>query len=138
MKNIRTKGLGTHFLAEYYNCNRSYIDDLQRVKDIMSGAVKLSKATLIKAFYHKFSPQGVSGIVIIAESHFAIHTWPEYNYSAVDLFSCSDFDFQVAFDYIKKEIEADRCSITSIERGILPEKGRGPLPLELNEIFNSN
>jgi len=128
------EGLGKHYLAEYYGCSRSVIDDTDRLRYIMSRAVELSKANFIKAFFHRFSPQGVSGVVIIAESHIAIHTWPEHDYAAVDLFSCGDFDFSAAFDYIKKEIQARKFSFSVVERGILPGKGGEPVPLELKKI----
>jgi len=56
---------------------------------------------------------------VIAESHFTIHTWPEYGYAAVDVFTCGDLECQKALDYIKAELEADRCSIFQFQRGIL-------------------
>lgn len=109
--------LGQHLLAEFYKCTNETLDDENLISDIMTKAVEISKATIIRPFFHKFSPQGVSGIIVIAESHLAIHTWPEHNYAAVDLFSCGDFDFTGALKYIKDKLNAGDYSIISIKRG---------------------
>lgn len=110
--------LGRHFLAEYYNCSSEILNDKSRIADIMTKAVEASKATIIKPFFHKFSPQGISGIIVIAESHLAIHTWPEYSFAAVDLFSCGDFDFTETLRFIRNNLAAENYSILSIKRGI--------------------
>jgi S-adenosylmethionine decarboxylase len=109
--------LGRHLLAEFYECSREILDDETRISAIMTTAVEISKATIIKPFFHKFSPQGVSGIIVIAESHLAIHTWPEHGYAAVDLFSCGDFDFTGALKYLRDKLYAEKYSIISIKRG---------------------
>jgi len=110
--------LGRHFLAEFYNCSGETLNDEKKIAEIMTKAVEASNATIIKPFFHKFSPQGVSGIIVIAESHLAIHTWPEFNFAAVDLFSCGDFDFTEALRFIRDNINAEKYSILSIKRGI--------------------
>lgn len=110
--------LGRHFLAEYYKCSSEILNDKNRIADIMTKAVEASKATIIKPFFHKFSPQGISGIIVIAESHLAIHTWPEYSFAAVDLFSCGDFDFTETLRFIRNNLAAENYSILSIKRGI--------------------
>ena len=74
----------------------------------------------MKPVFHTFSPHGVSGMVIVAESHFSIHTWPEYGYCAVDIFTCGDvIDNRLALDHIKKKICAKSVSILEMKRGIL-------------------
>lgn len=110
--------LGRHLLAEFYKCSSEKLNDTDIISAVMTSAVEISNATIIKPFFHKFSPQGVSGIIVIAESHLAIHTWPEYRYAAVDLFSCGDFDFTGALRYIRDNLNAGHCSIVSIKRGI--------------------
>jgi S-adenosylmethionine decarboxylase proenzyme len=110
--------LGRHLLAEFYKCSREILNDENIISEIMTTAVEVSNATIIKPFFHKFSPHGVSGIIVIAESHLAIHTWPEYGYAAVDLFSCGDFDFTGALKYIRDNLNAGHCSIVSVKRGI--------------------
>ncbi|MDY6935640.1 MAG: adenosylmethionine decarboxylase [Spirochaetota bacterium] len=115
------EGLGTHVIAELFNCNESYINNSKKVEEVMLIAANLSMANVVKHYFHKFSPYGVSGVVVIAESHFTIHTWPEYGYVAVDIFTCGEFDYQSALDYIKRELETEKCSIFQFERGIIPE-----------------
>ncbi|HNX23844.1 MAG TPA: adenosylmethionine decarboxylase [Spirochaetota bacterium] len=110
--------LGRHFLAEFYNCSSEILNDETSIADIMTKAVEVSKATIIKPFFHKFSPHGISGVIVIAESHLAIHTWPEFSFAAVDLFSCGDFDFTEALRFIRDNLTAEKYSILSIKRGI--------------------
>jgi len=86
----------------------------------MSKAVRLCGATIIKPFFHQFSPHGVSGVIVIAESHFSIHTWPEYGYAALDLFTCGDqISPDDAVGYLKKEMNAGQIHMMEIKRGTL-------------------
>ena len=110
--------LGTHYLAEFFNCDRSKINDMAFIERIMIEATELSGARMIKHLFHQFSPQGISGVIVIAESHFAIHTWPEHGYAAVDLFSCSDFDYKTAMNHIRKNIDSQFHSVALVRRGI--------------------
>ena len=113
--------LGKHFIAEFYICNNSTINDIQAVEKIMIEAAEISGSTIIKPFFHTFSPQGVSGIIVISESHFAIHTWPEFSYAAVDIFSCSDFRYMEALKHIKDKFESGEYIVNLINRGLPPE-----------------
>ncbi len=115
------EGLGSHIIAELFDCNESCISNCNEVESVILTAAELAKTTVIKHFFHEFSPYGISGVVIIAESHFTIHTWPEYGYAAVDIFSCGDIEFKTAIDYIQKEFEAKKCSTFRFNRGILPD-----------------
>lgn len=125
--------LGTHYLAEFFNCDRSKIDDMAFIERVMIEATELSGGRMIKPFFHQFSPQGISGVIVIAESHFAIHTWPEHGYAAVDLFSCSDFDFKTAMRHIGKNIDARFHSVALVRRGVLAG-GHEPKPAEWEEV----
>ncbi len=125
--------LGTHYLAEFFECDCVKIDDAAFIEKIMIDATKLSGAAMIRPFFHQFSPQGVSGVIVIAESHFAIHTWPEHGYTAVDLFSCSDFDYKAALNHIRITIGARNYTIARVRRGIISENNR-PHPAEWKEI----
>ena len=82
--------LGKHLLLELKDCNREVLDDLGFLKDILSAAADEAGATVLGESFHHFDPHGVSGVVIIAESHLFIHTWPEHNYAAIDIFTCGD------------------------------------------------
>jgi len=110
--------LGKHFLAEFYDCNRDVLNDETKISGIMTEAVRVSGSTIIRPFFHKFSPHGISGIIVIAESHLAVHTWPEYGFAALDIFSCHDLNYSETLKYISNNIGAGRYSIISIKRGV--------------------
>ena len=82
------KSLGKQLIVELYGCSTALLDSPDHSERILVEAVNRSGATVIQPFFHQFSPHGVSGVVVIAESHVAIHTWPEYGYCAVDIFTC--------------------------------------------------
>lgn len=85
----------------------------------MIAGTKAAKATIISHNFHKFSPYGVSGVVVIAESHVAIHTWPEYNYAAVDIFTCGDtIDPWTIQEYLKEAFNSQNVSSMEMKRGL--------------------
>ncbi|MBW2141916.1 MAG: adenosylmethionine decarboxylase [Deltaproteobacteria bacterium] len=116
-------GLGKHLIVELYGCDRTVISDIQAMERHLLEAVRLSGATIIQPFFHHFPPDGVSGIVVVAESHFSIHTWPELGYAALDIFTCGDlikgYD---AVDYLKKHLKAGDNSVIELERGLADRK----------------
>lgn len=110
--------LGNHLLVELYECNSKKLNDLKKLEMVMGEAVRISGATALKTSFHQFAPQGVSGVVIIAESHFTIHTWPEYGYAALDIFTCGEtIDSQKALDFIEKKLDVKTVSVTEMRRG---------------------
>lgn len=117
------KILGHHVLVEFYDCNPALLNDPGHVSAAMERAAVESRATIVQSVFHHFSPHGVSGVVVIAESHLAIHTWPEYNYAAVDLFTCgTSVDPWIAFNVLRKEFEAGEYTTRELKRGI-PQRG---------------
>ncbi|MBW1712162.1 MAG: adenosylmethionine decarboxylase [Deltaproteobacteria bacterium] len=114
------KALGKHLILELYGCPSDHLDDLDHVARVLTEAVEDAGATLIKPFFHRFAPQGVSGVAVIAESHFSIHTWPEYAYAAVDMFTCGDcLDLDRAFETIRTGLAARQVQKMEIGRGML-------------------
>lgn len=110
--------LGRHLLVEFYNCDSGIMDDVELVEKYMNEAAKKANATVVQSTFHKFAPQGVSGVVVIAESHLAIHTWPEHSYASVDLFTCGDsVDPWIAFEYLKDVFQADKHETQELIRG---------------------
>ena len=110
--------LGWHIIAEFEQCSRSSIDDIEYVEKHLNESAKIAGATIVKSVFHKFAPQGVSGVVVIEESHFAIHTWPEHNYAAVDMFTCSeDMDYDKALVYLKEKFGCKVFKHQVIKRG---------------------
>ena len=116
---IRLKALGRHVLLELHDCDRDILKDPVRIEQIMTAAAEAAKATIVKSVFHQFSPFGVSGVVVIAESHLAIHTWPEYGYAAVDLFTCGeDVDPWVAHHYVAEKLKAGNKTSLEMKRGL--------------------
>lgn len=112
--------LGTHLLLELRDCNPKTITDLEYVQESLKNAALEAKATIVEVAFHEFSPFGISGMVVIAESHLAIHTWPEYGYAAVDIFTCGDLiDPRVAATFLIEKFESKSPSIVEMKRGIL-------------------
>lgn len=112
--------LGTHLLVELKDCNPSILQSLEEVRDALVSAAREAKATIIDISFHEFSPFGISGMVVIAESHLSIHTWPEYSYAAVDIFTCGDtIKPDRAASYLIKRFESKNPSVVEMKRGIL-------------------
>lgn len=112
--------LGIHTIIEFYGCSSTAISDSRKVEQAFLEAARLSKAHIVDSNFHYFTPHGVSGVVIIAESHFSVHTWPEFKYAAIDFFSCSSsIDIDIATDYLKKVFLPKDVKISVIKRGLV-------------------
>ena len=111
--------LGRHLLLELFDCDADAINNLETVKGALVEAAKRAQATIVDVVFHEFNPFGISGVVVIAESHLSIHTWPEYRYAAVDIFSCGDvLQPQVAANYLVEQFGAERASVVELQRGM--------------------
>jgi len=85
-------------------------------------ACEVAGATIVERSRHHFSPYGVTAVLVIAESHLAVHTWPEYGYAAVDLFTCgTSVDTWKAFEFVKQAFRATRVEVRELTRGVLSE-----------------
>ena len=117
--------LGKHMTIEYYDCDARVLSNTELTKAAFLKAAKNSNATVIGVDFHCFEPQGISGFVIIAESHFSVHAWPEHDYAAVDIFTCGDsIDFEKAANTLKEELKAEEMIISSVmNRGITTNNG---------------
>jgi len=112
--------LGRHLLVELQDCNCEALNDLDFIRDAMVTAAVDCGAEVLGESFHRFSPQGVSGVVVIAESHLSIHTWPEYGYAAVDIFTCgTDVQPEKAAEVMVEKLESKNHSLQEIQRGIL-------------------
>lgn len=112
--------LGKHLLLEYYDCDVDAINDVTSVEKNLNDAAEACGATIIKSVFHGFNPIGVSGVVVISESHLAIHTWPEHGFAAVDIFTCGDtVDPHVAHALLKERFGAQKVKIMEVKRGNL-------------------
>jgi len=107
-------------LAEVYGCSFEVLNDIQKVEDIMINAALEAGAEVREFVFHKFSPQGVSGVVVISESHLTIHTWPELGYAAVDVFTCGDkVNPWDACNYLAEMFGANYVNASEVKRGIM-------------------
>ncbi|MDW8195196.1 MAG: adenosylmethionine decarboxylase [Candidatus Calescibacterium sp.] len=111
--------LGKHIIVELSGCDPNTINDIHDVENTMIDAAKEANATIIKNVFHKFSPVGVSGVVVISESHLSIHTWPELGYAAIDIYTCGNTTkpFKACY-FLAKQFKAKKIKATYILRGI--------------------
>ena len=114
--------LGRHVLVELYDCNEELLNNPQFIEEQMLKAAEKSKATVVSSSAHHFNPFGVSGVVVIAESHITIHTWPEHHYAAVDIFTCGEtVDPWTISHHLEEALDCKKISQSEIKRGLFPE-----------------
>ena len=114
--------LGRHLLIELKDCNVEVLNDLDFLKRCLHDAADQIGATVVNECYHEFSPQGISGVLVISESHICIHTWPEHAYAAVDIFTCGDsVKPELAVNPLVEKLKAKNSSFIELKRGILQE-----------------
>ncbi len=116
------KATAKHLLVEYQGCDRSVLNNLNTIEELMNRAAVAAKATVVNSVFHPFSPQGVSGVVVIEESHLSIHTWPEHGYAAVDFFTCGECTPEKAHEILLEGLAADTSESMLIVRGSLDEE----------------
>lgn len=119
---MRLNALGTHLILELRDCEPERLNDYSFVRNALIDAANAVGATIIGESFHRFQPIGVTGVVAIAESHLCIHTWPEFGYAAVDIFTCgTSFSPHTAAHLLVDSFQARDPSIIEIERGKLSE-----------------
>ncbi len=112
------KKLGEHWILELVGCPEALLDDLDFVKESETEACRLAKAKFLNIATHKFEPQGVTAVVLLAESHLSIHTWPEEGYAGIDIFTCADhLTPGRACEYLIERFQPSSHSTAVIERG---------------------
>ena len=118
--------LGCHLLLELKDCNSELLNDLSYIRRVMIETAKDVGATIVGESFHQFSPQGVTGILAIAESHISIHTWPEYGYAAADIFSCgTSFRPREAATKLAEARECRKPEFKEIQRGLSIQEAVG-------------
>ncbi len=114
------QSLGNHLIVELYDCDPIVINEVRGVERILQRAVQVSGAKMVQSVIHEFNPHGVSGVIVIEESHFSVHTWPEYGYVALDIFTCGNLiDNYAALHHLIEEFKAKSYSVSEIKRGLL-------------------
>ncbi len=113
------QALGRQILIEFYDCQSEVLTDRNQIRQYMLEAAQHAGATVISDTFHHFKPDGISGVVVIAESHISIHTWPEHRYAAVDVFTCGDsVDPWSVPRYLQEKLQAENVSSMEIKRGL--------------------
>ncbi|NME66716.1 adenosylmethionine decarboxylase [Flammeovirga aprica] len=112
--------LGKQLLGELYACNHEALNSPEAMKEIMEKAALAANATIVQSVFHHFSPYGVSGVVVIQESHFAVHTWPEHQFVSVDFYTCGETAFpEKAMQYLIEVLSAAEYDLKEVKRGEL-------------------
>lgn len=112
--------MGRHVIAELWQCDFDKLNDMDYIEKTFVDAALKAGAEIREVAFHKFAPQGVSGVVIISESHLTIHSFPEHGYASVDVFTCGDLDPTIAADYIAKALGSQASEVTELSRGMGP------------------
>ena len=117
----KLEALGKHVILELHDCDRKCLSNCEFLRATLLEACRRAGATILGNSFHVISPyDGVSGVIIIAESHLSIHTWPEYSYAAVDIFACGNsLHPERAVEFMVHELKAGNHSIIELERGII-------------------
>ncbi len=121
------QSLGKHVLAEFYKCDHKVLNDVTLIEKLMNDAAIKAGATIISSSFHRFNPFGVSGVIVIAESHLAIHTWPEYGYASLDIYTCGDtINPWDAYKFLKEQFKSKETSMMELKRGLFDTKKTMP------------
>ncbi|GGD16671.1 S-adenosylmethionine decarboxylase [Pontibacillus chungwhensis BH030062] len=113
--------MGRHVIAELWDCNTEKLNDMTMIEQIFVDAALKAGAEVREVAFHKFAPHGVSGVVIISESHLTIHSFPEHGYASIDVYTCGDrIDPNVAAQYIAQSLEAKTQETVEVPRGMGP------------------
>ena len=114
---MKPEAVGQHILLDLYDC-QSDLSDTTLMESTLVQAAEASNATIVSHHFHTFSPHGVSGVVIIQESHFTIHTWPEHNFASIDIYTCGDeMNFEAGISHLQEELKASKLVKKHFERG---------------------
>jgi S-adenosylmethionine decarboxylase proenzyme len=113
----KAKEFGKHYLVEFIGCVPDRIKYIKEVKQCFLRAAEKSQAGIIDHHFHQFKPYGVSGVILIAWSHFAVHTWPEDGYAAFDVFTCGEMYPELAIEDLEKSFGAKKVDVQILSRG---------------------
>lgn len=108
--------MGKHYLLNLYGCSAALLDDLDYIINVLTGAANLCEATILNVASHKFEPEGVTVVIMLAESHISLHSWPEKGTAACDVYTCSATDPKIGCEYIIEQMKAETHSLTFIAR----------------------
>ncbi|WP_456486296.1 adenosylmethionine decarboxylase [Candidatus Alkanophaga liquidiphilum] len=112
--------VGTHIIAEFYECPEELLKHAEAIKAIMDRAIEKSGLKKVGEAYYQFKPHGASGVILLSSSHISIHTWPELRYASLDIYSCESADkAKRAFDVCIEELKPQKIIYKEMKRGLL-------------------
>jgi S-adenosylmethionine decarboxylase len=115
MENCGTQGV--HYIINFFGCDEKQLDSMDFWKDVLPASIAQTNIAILHSHFYKFEPQGITGFLLLSASHISIHTWPEKNYVACDVFTCSsEEDTQKILDYLMKSITHGKVEIKKIKR----------------------
>jgi S-adenosylmethionine decarboxylase len=117
--------LGKHLIAELWVADPEPLDDPERIREALIAASECGNLSVVEVSTHRFSPHGVTAVVLLAESHMSIHTWPEYGYAAVDIFTCAGQP-RKALQEIERRLHVERMEVRELDRGLVGQAGARP------------
>ncbi|WP_335872689.1 adenosylmethionine decarboxylase [Bacillus sp. 2205SS5-2] len=118
--------MGRHVISELWGCDFEKLNSMELIEQIFVDAALKSGAEVREVAFHKFAPQGVSGVVIISESHLTIHSFPEHGYASIDVYTCGEMDPNIAANYIAEALNAQTRENIELPRGMGPVQTKQP------------
>ncbi|MBU9721159.1 MULTISPECIES: adenosylmethionine decarboxylase [Bacillaceae] len=122
--------MGRHVIAELWDCDTEKLNNINYIERLFVDAALKAGAEVREVAFHKFAPQGVSGVVIISESHLTIHSFPEHGYASIDVYTCGNLDPNVASQYISEKLNAKSTEVVELPRGM------GPIKTKDNKVLS--
>lgn len=110
--------MACQMIVDLYGCDYGIINNLEKIKEISHDMIEKLHAGIVEECCHQFEPIGITYIAVITTSHFSIHTWPEYEYAAVDVFSCDEDLPEKVAEELQKSLKAKKCTVRKLERDI--------------------
>jgi len=118
-----------HLLVEYHGCDAELLNDEARIRELMCRAAEAAGARVVAEVFHRYRPQGVTGVLLIEESHFSVHTWPEHRYAALDFYTCGDCHPERADAFLRVALGAQRAEVMLVRRGLRRPESSFEVPL---------
>lgn len=112
-----------HLLVELHGCDRTVLNQVEAIRGLMRRAVEAAGATIVAEVFHPYSPHGVTGVIVIEESHLSVHTWPEAGYAAVDFYTCGNVRPEVAARLLCEGLAAESARTLEVHRGLGESQG---------------
>lgn len=115
--------VGQHCLFDAYGIDAAWAKDAKQIEALLIEAALAAEATILGSHFHTFGEGGgVTGVLLLAESHLSIHTWPEYHYAALDIFMCGQHRIDAAVQLLRTQLQAKHTHTTVVSRGSVPNK----------------